>query len=116
MGLNPTCYASQDGPGVGSVWRPSVATFGHPAPVATWILGYAAGAFGRTTRAGELLVDLTSPLLFSSVAVPQYSVAVHEIPVPNDVSLAGTVAATQALILSGRGLELCNALDVVVGF
>jgi hypothetical protein len=46
---------------------------------------------------------------------PSSGIAPHSMLVPLDSSLSGFTATLQGLIL-GRRSELCNAVDIVLGF
>ena len=51
-----------------------------------------------------------------AIVITAGSTDLHSLTVPADPALAGFTAATQALILGGAGPELCNAVDLVLGF
>ena len=61
-------------------------------------------------------MDLTSLRFFRDVVVSSGNTDLHSLAVPLDVALAGFTVSTQALILGGAGPELCNAVDLVLGF
>ncbi len=114
-GVNTTCFTQLTPPVIGTSWVTRVNHVGHPGAVFTAILLYSQGTTGPIIGAGELLVNLGSQKLLQSLVVSSGTIDVHSIPIPPDATLAGAFAATQAAILGG-GLELCNALDVTVGF
>ena len=90
-------------------------TLGHPGAALTLVFARGATSTGPVIGAGEILINLASPFLFTSVAAPDAFFATHTATVPNDPALSGMTAFTQALILGGGG-ELCNAIDLLVAF
>jgi len=112
-GANALCFAALP-PVLGSSWSATVDASGHPGATATAISAYALPSSGTFLAAGELLLNLSSPRYFLSVK-PGSGLVVHNGTIPNSASLAGVTASLQGLILGG-GLELCNAVDVVIGY
>ena len=112
-GSNATCFAA-DPPVLASSWSATVDAGLHPGATLTLILGHALPDAGTATPFGELLVAQSSPrVLLSRVAGS--GLTVHTASVPADLALLGQGAALQA-VLVGNGVELCNAVDVVLGY
>ena len=65
---------------------------------------------------GELLVDLASAPIFTLVAPSNGIMDVLPNQVPNTLSLIGTSVSTQGMVYGSSMLELCNAVDLTVGF
>lgn len=112
-GVNATCFLAAP-PVLGTPWTASVDARAHPGATLTAILGRVRPLPGVAVPAGELLIDLASPRCFLSV-VPGNGLVAHGGSIPADASLAGIACALQGLIL-GAGFELCNAVDVVLGY
>ncbi|MEQ1893099.1 MAG: PKD domain-containing protein [Planctomycetota bacterium] len=116
-GVNDACYATSELPILGTTWHATVDASNHPGAGMTFIYGSSA-AFSQVTPFGEVLVRLSSKgglRLFTLAAGSGGGVAQHALAIPVDVSLVGLTAYTQALILGG-GLELCNAIDLTLGY
>ena len=77
---------------------------------------YLGGSTGPILPGGELLLNLGSVKLSSSLLPATGSADVHSILLPADSSFAGFTYTAQAAILGGAGYELCNAYDYTVGF
>lgn len=114
-GTNPVCFRA-DAPVLGSFWTATVDTTGHPGAHSTLLLGYATRLSGTPTAYGELLVDTSSAFLFQSLAAPDSStgIALHTTTVPTNPALIGLEASVQAVIFGGS-IQLCNAVDLVLG-
>jgi hypothetical protein len=72
---------------------------------------------GITTRAGELLINLSSPRLFRQIETGTSGISMIarvDIP-PNDPSLCGLPISFQGLCAGGGMLQLSNAIDVRLG-
>jgi hypothetical protein len=83
----------------------------------TYVYG-SSGAFSQTTPFGELLIRLSAQggaRLFTLASPSGGAVASFALALPTDVALIGRTAYTQGLILGG-GLELCNAIDLTLGY
>lgn len=113
-GVNNLCFTSLTVPRLGTSWDAQVAHSQHPGATFTLILVYAAPATVPIPGVGELLVS--GPLRFSSVVVSSGTADTHSTSVPNNISLVGVTASSQGIVLGGGVLELCNAIDLVVGF
>jgi hypothetical protein len=73
---------------------------------------------GMVLKQGEVLVrprGLGGIEYFRRVVPSGGAVAHHTLPLPADVSLVGLPVYTQALVLGGS-VELCNAVDLVLGY
>ena len=80
------------------------------------MVGYSAPLGGLSLAFGELLIDITSPWLFTNSSRITGGISNHVLTIPNDPALLGFPAFTQALLYnSGGGKQLTNALDLVLG-
>ncbi len=113
-GLNDPCFASAP-PRLGATWTAVVDLRSHPHAFVSAVFGHARPLSGRPLGASELLVDTLSPRFFASLVPASGAAGVHAHAIPNLTALAGVRAYFQAAILGG-GSELCNAVDVVLGF
>ena len=113
-GANAVCFASASRPILGNVWRATVDVRAHPGATTSFFLAYAAPASGAFVGAGEILVDVGSPFLFSAIRASSGAIDSFDVPVPCSAALVGLSAYTQAGILGG-GRELCNAIDLTLG-
>ena len=114
-GINSACYTSSL-PRIGSTCVIDVDHSAHPGATFTYVLGYMGSASGLVLGAGEVLVDLASPKVCASVIASSGTSDTHSFVIPDDPLLVGRTIATQAAIFGGPGPELCNAIDVVLGF
>ena len=110
------CYTGLASPVLGNVWSAVVDPSGHPGATFVGITGRSAPESGVFVSGGEALVDLTSQKLFQVLVGVGSDPITIAAPVPCDASLAGGVAYTQAYLLGGAGWELCNALDLTLGY
>jgi hypothetical protein len=118
MGVNVVCYTAVTEAVIGTTWTTQVSHAHHPGTTRTTIAVHARAVDG------PLLGRLNAPIgqiLVGGTRIFAHSVASagvadpHDVAIPLDVGLVGTLWATQAF-LSGNGLELTNALDVTIGF
>jgi hypothetical protein len=109
-GSNPDVYSS-NAPALGSTWMATVDVSGRPGTTSTLIAGRSAATSGVFNAWGELLIDLGTPLLFQSLQPVVGGLSTHSAPVPNDTSLAGATAFTQAAMLGG-GIQLTNGVQM----
>ncbi|HEX6882778.1 MAG TPA: PKD domain-containing protein [Planctomycetota bacterium] len=115
---NRTCFTSTSLPVLGTSWTSEVDATQHPRAGLTVVYGTSAPAQGLFLRGGELLIALPGmggKLYFSSAVPSGGGVAQHSVPIPALASLVGAHTYTQAFVLGGQ-LELCNAIDLVLGF
>jgi hypothetical protein len=112
-GANAACF-SADPPVLGAAWTATVDASAHPGAFATVVIARAAPLAGLFVGAGEILLDPTSLHVFTSIAGGSGLVA-HLGVLPSDPALAGLAASLQGLVVGG-GAELCNAVDVVLGY
>lgn len=114
-GVNPWCFASSL-PVLGSQWTATVDTTGHTGASSTSVFGYAWPSSGTPTPYGELLIDGSSARVFWRSVMPGANgIASYGYNVPPNLALVGLTSSVQAVILGG-GPELCNAIDLVLGF
>ena len=114
-GVNATCYASLTDPVIGRPWRAAVDASGHPGATIAGLAWYDAPIQGVFVKGSELLVDVTQNQLFTAFAAVTGASVPFEAVVPCDPGLAGIVAYTQAFLVGGAPLELCNANDLTLG-
>ena len=117
-GANPLSYATASTPVLGSAFASTDArTRGG---IGSFVVGYAT-PLTLATRFGELLVDPSDPggPLLAGVEGPYpfdaSGVAAIAYDIPTDLRLCGFSIATQAFEF-GNGIQLKNALDLVLGF
>lgn len=116
-GVNPLCLSNVAPPFLGADWQGLVDTTLLPGAALTLVVAYDQPFAGLVTPFGELLVAveaLGGVNLFASTVAPVGGVATHVVSVPLDLSLEGVAFPVQGLGL-GAGLQLCNALDLVLG-
>jgi len=113
-GSNALCLTSSDDPVLGTTWDAEVDTTGVAIPSFSGILFYPAPLPGVPVAGGELLVDVTKPLLFLSTAVAGVSPDAHAVPIPDDATLAGFTIYTQGVV-AGTSTQFCNAIDLTLG-
>jgi hypothetical protein len=111
--VNALCLAGSP-PVLGSAWAPTVDASSHPGALLTIIVFQAAPHPGQLTPYGEVLIDLASARYCSS-HVAAAGLTPHPLAVPDDGTLVGLPMYAQGLILGG-GAQLCNALDLVLGY
>jgi len=116
-GLNTVCYSSLSEPRLGTSWMTQVSHAHHPGTTRTIVVVHALPTNGPVLArngvvVGQLLVG--GPRLLADAVVSAGTADVHSIPIPADLSLVGTVLATQA-VLTGAGLEYGNAIDATIG-
>lgn len=113
-GANALCLTSADDPVLGETWDAAVDTTGVAIPSFSGILFYPAPLPGIPVAGGELLVDVTKPLLFLSTSVSGVSPDSHAVPIPDDATLAGFTIYTQGVV-AGTSTQFCNAIDLTLG-
>ncbi len=111
-GSNPLIYGA-DVPVRGATWNATVDTTSLPAAVSTILLAHAQADAGLVLGAGEVLIDLASPLLFRSTAPVAGTSSAHSFLVANDPALVGAEAFSQALVLGG-GVTASNGVRLRV--
>ena len=114
-GLNSMCY-SAIAPVVGEEWLGSIDSSSHTSPGWVLILCYEGAATGPVLSSGEILVDLASAPIFTLVAPSNGVLDELSNQVPNILSLVGFQVSTQGMVYGSSMLELCNAVDLTVGF
>ncbi len=115
-GVNPLCLQSLNLPAIGTTFQVRVDTAGFPGASLTVVQCRRSPLSGLPLPFGELLIDVESTLLRSSLVAPSGGGAVHNVPVPPDLGLAGTTVYFQGGIqTTGVWNTLCNALDATLG-
>jgi hypothetical protein len=112
-GVNPVTLSQASPPTWGSTWSATLDCTGHAAGLA-FVFGYSQPAKGLLTSVGELLVSGSRTFWLQSVhnsgpttlqaTLPPYSVALIDLPV-----------YIQGACTGAPGIQLSNALDVVIG-
>ena len=114
-GVNPACLQSLTAPVLGSTWQIQVDATPFPTATRTVVQARTMGTSGIFLNAGELLLDLTSFLIFQT-GIAGGGVNVHTVPVPTNLELVGRTFTIQGVIASGEAIvQLCNAEDAVLG-
>ncbi len=113
-GVNPLALQQASEPTPGHHWKLTLDCSGH-GPGLAYVAGFGAPQPGFSTAAGELLVDLTSPRLFRLLTPHAGGPAFFLSAIPRDLSLIGRALFVQGLCSSASGLQLSNALDVILG-
>ncbi len=111
-GVNPVVFTSLSLPQLGTTWTVQVDTSSVPAATSTYIQGRASSSSGMFFSFGELLIDLSSPVAFASLAPVSSGLSTHSFALPNDPALAGAVAYAQAGILGAKPAVATNGLKV----
>ncbi len=114
-GANTVCFKNVTPAELGGTWNVEVDASGHPGATFTGFLIHTAPSSGMFVSGGELLVDRASPFLLQVLGASGGGVDAYALSVPNDPALAGLISYAQAFVLGG-GYELCNRLDVVIGY
>jgi hypothetical protein len=115
---NRACYGSTSSPVLGSTWTAEIDASHRPPGSLTVLMATSAPYSGLFLRGGELLIRLPamgSQLFFSRAVQSVGGIARHAVVLPPDPALAGLPVYTQAFVLGGP-LELCNAIDLVLGY
>ncbi len=111
---NPLCYSSVP-PAFGKPWSATVDASSHPGAIGVILSGYALPASGPTIAAGQLLLNVGSQRYFQSTKPVSGGQALFAANMPVNLALLGRTLATQPVIFGG-GLQLCNAVDMKVGW
>lgn len=117
-GFNVLCYSALSEARIGHAWTTQVSHAHHAGALQTIVLGRPFATNGpllahHRRLVGQLLAS--GPLLFAHAVASTGAADLHVLPLPPDIALVGTSAATQAVITGGVGLELGNAIDVTIG-
>lgn len=114
-GANPVCLASQNGPVIGQTWLVDVDATGVPGATATFVQGRRNGTSGTFLSIGEVLIDLSSALVFVN-QVNGSGNNTHAISVPNLAEIVGLTLHIQGGVLGASGItQLCNGEVATVG-
>lgn len=113
-GINGLCYSSVP-PALGKLWTATVDAAGHPGAIGVILGGYALPSTGPRLPSGQLLVDLTSHRYFQLTRPVVAGQAQFSSQMPVIVGLVGRILSTQPVIYGG-GFEICNAVDMKVGW
>ena len=117
-GTNPVCFTSSTVPVLGSLWSAQVDASVRSGADGTWIFAFSQPLTGLQTPYGELLVALPSlggAPLFATSMTSSGGLDTHTVSIPADPAFAGFAGHAQGIV-SGAGLTLCNALDLILGF
>ncbi len=115
-GVNPNIFTYTSLPILGTNWTSEIDGGSVGASGLTFVVGYS-GPFQFMTGVGELLIDVSTPWLMTSIAGGGSSISPHSIAIPSDPTLAGFPAYTQGFLnnLGGNG-QLVNAIDLIIGY
>ncbi|MDF1800854.1 MAG: integrin alpha [Planctomycetota bacterium] len=113
-GINPMCFTSQP-PVLGQPWVSTIDTSVDASALASSIAVYATSSSGIFLPSGELLVDLSSPLLFLASAPVLGPTTTYTAPIPALTALVGLQATAQGLVI-GTNWTLCNAYTMTFGY
>jgi PKD domain-containing protein/FG-GAP repeat protein len=117
-GRNRVCFTSTSLPILGTTWTAEIDATGHANAGLTAIVATSAPGYGVQLAGGELLVLLPAQgavAHFTTLAASGGGVAHHSMPLPPSPSLVGVVSHAQGFVLGGR-MELCNAIDLLLGY
>lgn len=113
IGVNAPCLSSANDPVLGTTWNARIDGTAQPF-AAQAILAIRDGAspgvlrpYGEVLLAGNALFSFSKPHVDGPIA--------FDLPIPGDAALAGVQVHSQG-ILFGGGIQLCNALDLTLGF
>ena len=116
-GTNPNIFTSTSLPVLGTNWtsQNDTGSIGTGGFVFNFV--YAGGLSGVPTAFGELLLDPSSPWLYTDLGIAVGGIASHSIAIPNDPIYAGSQAYAQSYInnVPPSG-QLTNAIDLVLGY
>jgi len=113
-GINPVCYSASPA-ALGKPWSATVNATNHPGALGVLLSGWSLPSSGPTISAGQLLVNVTSQRYFQIGKAVSAGQAQILATMPVNVALIGRTMATQPVIFGG-GLELCNAVDLKIGW
>jgi hypothetical protein len=116
-GLNRSCFSSVTPPRVGTTWVVEIDVSTHVGATQVFVFGSDCHFDpGLQTPFGELLVDPQGRYAFD-VLRPVFALDREFIgmDLPRQHGLMGRVCFVQSAILGG-GVELCNALRIIIGF
>lgn len=110
-------YGHVANPVIGADWTAQVNANGHSgAPTVTVIVGFAGGSSPIPTPMGDILVDPTSALIFTTIAVPDGAgIGHHSLAIPLEYGLIGGTVYTQAAAIESGAIELANGWDLHLG-
>lgn len=113
-GINPLLLVANALPVLGETWS---ATLGDPRPPQPWRIAALQGNVAPGSaryRFGEVLLDLSSPIVFVRFQLLLGESATFSFPIPRRLELLGRRLSLQGGVV-GAGPALSNALDLVVG-
>ena len=116
-GVNPDILTSTSLPILGTNWTSEVDAGSVGVGGFVFVFVYAGGLPGTPTAFGELLLDPSSPWLFTDLAIAVGGISQHAVAVPADPAFAGGLAFAQAYLnnVAPSG-QLTNAIDLVLGY
>ena len=114
-GVNPLCLNSSNAPIIGQVWNVEVDAGASVGATSTFIQIRRGGTSGTFLGIGEVLIDLSTNLVFGSV-VNGTGVNVHGIAIPNNPEIVGLDVYIQGgPVVNGVISQLCNAELATIG-
>ncbi|MEW6071966.1 MAG: PKD domain-containing protein [Planctomycetota bacterium] len=117
LGINPNVLTSMSLPILGTNWLADIDGGSVGATGLTFLVGYSAPLGGVVFGPGELLIDVSSPWQFTSIAGGGSGISHHSVPIPADPIFAGVHSYAQGFLnnVGGAG-KLTNAYDLALGY
>ncbi|MEW6072660.1 MAG: PKD domain-containing protein [Planctomycetota bacterium] len=116
-GINPNVLTSMSLPILGTNWLADIDGGSLGATGLTFLVGYSAPTSGLIFGPGELLIDVSSPWQFTSIAGGGSGISHHSVAIPSDPVFAGIHSYAQGFLnnVGGAG-KLTNAYDLGLGY
>ena len=118
IGVNEDVFTSTVDPELGTTWVGFVDGTLLGTPSLSILYGFLLPQDpGILIPPGELLVDVSSPLIATDAQPMGFDIAFHPLPVPSDLAFVGFTFSAQVVVTGGTpGPRLTNRLDFVLGF
>ncbi len=114
-GINPDILSTVTLPVLGTQWQSQIDGGSVGASGLTFLVGYSS-PFAFVTGIGELLIDVSSSWMMTSISGGGSSISSHSVLIPDDPALLGIAAYTQGLLNNlGGSAQLTNALYLILG-
>ena len=113
-GVNRSCYTTKSLPIVGNRWRAEIDSSGLSRAFMVGVFAYDTPSSGTFAGSSEILVDISTPRVFTVLRQATGGLDEVDAVVPCDTAFNGLALATQGFVY-GIGFELCNAIDVTLG-
>ena len=113
--MNAVILTNPTIPVLGSTWTVDLDCTGHAVGPA-FLLIFDLPSTGPIIRQGEVLVDLVSgQLLRLFMILHGGGVVTFSVPIPSDLMFCGFMGYSQGAVTGAPGMELSNAVDLVLG-